>query len=471
MEKIKKSVFGRKSMDMTKGPILSIIMKFALPLLLGNLFQQLYNLVDTWVIGQTGNTAAYAAVGSVAPIINMLLGFFLGFSSGAGVLISQHFGAGNEKKVEETVHTAMALTFIIGIAFTAIGVLMTPTMLRVVFGSEESEAYPFAKEYLIIYFSGIFSMCVYNMGSGILRAIGDSNRPFYFLLASAVTNTLLDLLFVFRFDMGVAGVAYATVIAQTVSAVLTFVALLRSDTCVKFSFRKLTIRKDILKKTFLIGFPAGLQIALTAFSNVFVQSYIAGVNGNQTEVLAGWTTYSKLDQFLFLPVQSLAIAVTTFVGQCLGKRDVKRAREGARKTYLVSTCINVFLIAVFMIFAAPLCRFFTKDAAAVENAVLLLHYLTPFYVFCCVNQIFAGALRGAGNTTAPMIIMLSCFVGARQAYLFVMAKYIANELLPIALGYPFGWFVCAVTTVIYYRLYRFDPDKVTGKDHPKTEKT
>jgi len=454
-------------MDMTTGPILGIIMKFALPLLLGNLFQQLYNMVDTWVIGQTGDTAAYAAVGSVAPIINVLLGFFLGFSSGAGVIISQHFGAGNKEKVEETVHTAMSLTFILGIAFTVIGVLMTPPLLKVVFGSDASEAYGPAKDYLIIYFSGIFSMCLYNMGSGILRAIGDSNRPFYFLLASAVTNTGLDLLFVFKFQMGVKGVAYATVIAQTVSAILTFIALLRSDTCVRFSFKKLAIRKETLKKILILGFPAGLQIALTAFSNVFVQSYIAGVRGNQTEILAGWTTYSKLDQFLFLPMQSLAIAVTTFVGQCLGKNDVKRAREGAFKTYLVASAINACLIAMFMIFPEPLSAFFTKDEGAIANAVLLLHNLTPFYMLCCINQVFSGALRGAGNTKAPMIIMLSSFVLARQIYLFVMANYISNELLPIAFGYPFGWLVCAVITLIYYRTYRFDPSKVMGSKGAK----
>ena len=225
MEAIKRFRFGKKNtMDMTQGGIAKNILLFALPLLVGNLFQQLYNLVDTWVIGQTGNDEAFAAVGSVGPIINILIGFFLGFSSGAGVIISQYFGAKDEKSASKTVHTGMALTLVMAGVFTVLGVTMTPLVLKMMLGGEasagEASVFNEAKTYLTIYFSGVISLMIYNMGAGFLRAIGDSQRPFYFLIVAAVTNTVLDLLFVFVFEMGVAGVALATIISQAVSMVL-----------------------------------------------------------------------------------------------------------------------------------------------------------------------------------------------------------------------------------------------------------
>ncbi len=463
MEKTaRRSIFARREIDMTQGSITSNLLKFALPLLLGNLFQQLYNMVDLWVIGQTGNNDAYSAVGSVGPIINILIGLFSGFASGAGVIISQYYGAKNEKKVNEVTHTAMSLTFIMVVVFTIVGVAISPLLLDLMLNTHEevSTVYPYAKTYLIIYFAGVAGLLVYNMGAGILRAIGDSARPFYYLVAAAITNIVLDLAFVFIFDMGVAGVALATVIAQLVSATLTVVELMRTKSCVKFSFKKLNLNLEIIKKIGIIGFPAGLQMALTAFSNVFVQSYIAGVNGDQTLNLSGWTSYSKIDQFIFLPMQSISLAATTFVGQNLGNGDIKRAKKGTYTAYFMATCITVFLIVVVMIFAPYLAAIFNSDEGVVYYAVKLLKALTPFYIFCCVNQVFSASLRGAGNTTAPMIIMLTTFVGFRQIYLFVVSNFISNELLPVAFGYPAGWFLCCVTTLIYYKKVGFKRAKI-----------
>lgn len=452
MEKLRRSGFGKHGdIDMTSGNIVGILLRFSFPLLLGNLFQQLYNMVDTWVIGQTGETSAYAAVGSVGPIINILIGLFSGFSTGACVVISQHYGAKNQDKVTKSVHTAMAFTFFLGIVFTVIGVALSPWMLQLMLQREgESAVYPFARDYLVIYFSGVLGIMIYNMGSGVLRAVGDSSRPFYFLVVSAVVNTGLDLLFVFKFHMGVRGVAWATVIAQGLSAVLTVVTLFLTRSAVRMSPRALKIDPHILGRILTVGLPAALQMALTAFSNVFVQSYIAGVNGDQSSALGGWTTYSKIDQFIFLPLQSLAMAIMTFVGQNLGIGDVRRARRGTRCTFLMALIITASLIGTVELLAPQLSAVFNSDPAVVENATTLLRILSPFYLFCCVNQIFSASMRGTGDSKGPMILMLVAFVAMRQVYLFFMSRYISNDLIPIGMSYPFGWACCATLTLLYY---------------------
>lgn len=443
--------------DMTEGSLFKNIVLFTLPLLLGNLFQQLYNMVDTWVIGQTGVNGAYAAVGSVGPVTNMLIGFFSGFATGAGVIISQYYGAKDEEKVRRAVHTSMALTLVLGVLFTAVGILLTPTILTWMFATEDGvgEVYPHAKEYLTIYFSGILALMIYNMGAGILRAVGDSQKPLYFLIVSAVTNTVLDLLFVNVLGMGVAGVAWATVISQVLSAVLVLIVLMRTKSVVRFSPKDMKIDMPLLGQIALVGFPSALQLALTAFSNIFVQSYIAHTNGVQEVNLSAWTTYSKIDQFIFLPMQSLNQTATTLVGQNLGRGNVRRAKHGTNLCFVSALVITASLIGITMLSAPGLAALFNSDAAVVEGAVMLLHTLTPFYMFCCINQIGAGALRGAGNSRAPMIIMLAAFVGLRQVYLYVMSNFISNELLHVGLGYPLGWVSCAVMMFIYYCTYDF----------------
>ena len=317
---------GRQhDIDMTEGSVFWHILTFALPLLVGNIFQQMYNMVDTWVVGNYVSAEAFAAVGNVGPIINTLIGLFTGLASGAGVVISQYYGAHDYKKVHDAVHTAIMLTIILTVAMTIIGIAMTPWMLN--FMKMQGEVYNEAKEYLTIYFAGIIGLLFYNMCAGILRAVGDSKRPFNFLLVAAVTNTVLDLVFVIVFGMGVAGVAYATIIAQALSASLTMVTLMRSHSCVRVILRDIRIHMEMLKKTIRVGIPAALQMAVTAFSNVFVQSYI---NQFGTYYMGGWTAYSKIDQLIFLPMQSLALSATTFVGQNLGKGQIKRAKYGAR---------------------------------------------------------------------------------------------------------------------------------------------
>ena len=468
MELIKKLRPGiRRDVDMTEGSIFKSLVRFALPLFVGNLFQQLYNMVDTWVIGQTGVNGAYAAVGSVGPIINILIGFFSGLATGAGVVISRYYGSKDDGNVRKAVHTVIALTLVLAAVFTVLGVTMTPWILRLMLHTDGTAAdaesvFPYARTYLTIYFAGVAALMLYNVGAGILRAVGDSDRPFLFLVVSAVTNTVLDLLFVFVFRMGVAGVALATVIAQAVSAVLTVITLLRSDSVIRLDPKRIAFDGGILGQILKIGLPAAVQMALTSFSNVFVQSYIAHVNGDQTISLAAWTTYSKVDQLIFLPMQTLALAVTTFVGQNTGKGDVARAKRGTLISWLMAVVTTVFLMIPILFFAPSVAWVFNRDPEVVALAGMLLRCLTPFYLFCCVNQIFSGALRGAGNSTAPMLIMLTCFVGFRQLYLFVMSNFISNDLLPIGFSYPAGWIACAATMLIYYRFF-FSFDKAKSR--------
>ena len=434
----------KRDVDMTEGNILRHIIAFALPLLVGNLFQQLYNTVDTWVVGNFVNNEAYSAVGTVGPIINMLIGFFLGLSSGAGVVISQYYSAKQHDKVQETVHTAILMTLILGVLFTVIGISMIPLMLKLIKMPDTVTGE--ATTYLTIYFAGIMGLMLYNIGAGILRAVGDSKRPFYFLVVCALLNTVLDLLFVLVFHMGVAGVALATILSQSISAILVLITLMRSDNCIRLDLRKLKIHMPMLKKIFKVGIPAALQMAITGFSNIFVQSYINFFGEN---CMSGWTTYSKVDQLLFLPMQSISLASTTFVGQNLGKNLVQRAKKGVTVSMLIAVASTVVLMLPVMLFAPQIVAFFNSEPAVVECGAMLLRWLSPFYVLCCFNQIYSGALRGAGNSRAPMIIMLSSFVAFRQIYLFIMARA-WNEIIPIAMSYPAGWLLCSTLTAVYY---------------------
>jgi putative MATE family efflux protein len=434
----------RHSMDMTQGSIIRQLISFSFPLLVGNFFQQLYNTVDTWVVGNFVGDNAFAAVGSMGPIVNLFIGFFLGFSAGAGALISQNFGAKNEDAIEKLVHTAMVMTLVMGLIFTVTGHLLTPLLLD--FAKIPDAVKPEARTYLSIYFTGIMGLVFYNMGAAILRAVGDSKRPFYFLVVCAVMNTVLDLLFVIVFGMKVEGVALATIISQAVSAVLIIIALIRTDSCVKLRFRKLKINWHLLGRIFELGIPSALQVSITSFSNIFVQSYI---NFFGPSCMSGYTAYSKIDMLLFLPAQSVSLATTTFVGQNLGYGQVKRARQGVTQSILLSVGVTAALMVPVLLFSGDVVRFFIPEAESIRYGTMFLQYITPFYILTCFNQVYASALRGAGNTRAPMIIMVSSYVVLRQIYLAIMAV-VWNEILPISMCYPLGWLVCCIIYMFYY---------------------
>jgi len=434
-----------KTRDMTKGSIFLQIVAFALPLLLGNIFQMLYNTVDTIVVGQFVGKEALAAVGSTTMIVNMMVFFFNGFSVGAGVVISHSFGAKNREMLHTAIETTMAMTFLICVVFTVIGVIFVRPML--LFMSTPEDVMADATTYLRIYFFGISGLLIYNMGSGILRAVGDTRRPLYFLVLTSVVNILLDLLFVVVIPLGIAGVAIATILSQFISAVLTMLLLIRTDDIYKLTFHDLKIHGKTLVQILGIGLPTAIQSTITAFSNVFVQSY---VNVFGSSVMAGWSCYNKIDSFIMLPMGSVANAATTFVSQNLGAGEEERADRGTVISLVITLSITALIATPIYFLAAPATRMFTNDSEVIGYSVLFLKTNIFFLLFNCVNHVLAGALRGRGDSRAPMIIMLSTFVGVRQLYLYLATHFIANTEKIVGLGYPVGWTMCFIVEVTYF---------------------
>lgn len=437
-------------MDMTEGTIWKQLVLFALPLLAGNVFQQLYNTVDSIVVGNFVGADALGAVTSVAPAINTLVGLFMGMSSGASVVISQFFGARNNAQLRKSVHTSIVTTTLLAFVFMLVGYYMTPPMLR--FMKTPDSITPLATTYLRIYFLGILGLMIYNMGSAILRAVGDSRRPLYFLILTSIMNVVLDLLFVIVFHLGVAGVAYATIISQFVSAILIMIVLFRSQECYSLRWNEMKIDQSMLGRIVYIGLPAGLQMAITSFSNVFVQSYINNFGAAST---SGWGAYGRIDSFVILPMQSLALAATTFVGQNAGAGRVERIRTGIRTTLTLAIACTLAVCIPEFIIAPHVISLFSRDPQVMYYGALFIRLNCLFDVLCCMNQVHAGALRGMGDAKVPMFIMLGSFVVFRQIYLFIMS-HLTGSIYPIALGYPAGWLVCSILMFLYFHYSHWD---------------
>ena len=434
---------------MTEGSIPRLLITFALPLMVGNVFQQLYNTVDSIIVGNFVSKQALAAVGCTGPIINTLIGVFAGLSGGAGVVISQFYGAKDRERLRRAVQTTVVLTAIMCVLLTAAGVLLAPLLLRLM--DTPADVMGAASEYLRIYFWGISGMLLYNIGAGILRAVGDSTHPLYFLIFSATTNTVLDYLFVKVFSFGIAGAAIATIVSQALSAVLVMGMLVRSKEDYRVDLKALHLDGAVLKRICEIGIPSSLQMGVTAVSNVFVQSYI---NRFESSCMAGWAAYNKLDAFAMLPLMGFSMAVTTFVGQNYGAGKLDRARSGPLHALWIGTLIMVAILTPMMLFAPTLVRLFNQEAEVIAFGTLFIRLISPFYLLCTINQIYSGALRGVGDTKATMIIMLFSFVFFRQLYLFT-AYRLGGGIVPIALGYPAGWIMCSTVILIYdYRFAR-----------------
>ena len=433
--------------DMTEGSIVKQVTLFALPLMLGNIFQMLYNTVDSIVVGNFVGTQALAAVGSTTMIVNMMVFFFNGFSTGAGVVIANLFGARDMKALHKSIETTMAATFLLSVLFTIAGVAAVKPMLR--FMATPEDVFGEATVYLQIYIGGISGLLVYNMGSGILRAVGDTMRPLYFLILTSVLNILLDLVFVIVFHSGIEGVAWATIISQFLSAVLILILLTRSSDIYRLTWKDLKIDRAILGRIFAVGLPAGIQSVITAFSNVFVQSYI---NFFGSGCMAGWSCYNKLDQFVMLPMQSMAMAATTFVSQNIGAGKESRADKGTVVTVSMSVGVTAVIVALLCLFAAQAVGLFSPDESVIAYGVLFIRANCFFLLFNCVNHVLAGALRGRGDSRGPMVIMLLAFVGIRQIYLFVVTHFIANTPFLVGFSYPVGWTTCCIIELTYFFL-------------------
>lgn len=432
---------------MTQGPIVREIVAFSMPLLLGNVFQMLYNVVDSIVMGQFVGTQALAAMGSTTPVVNVAVFFFAGFSIGASVLIGQRFGAREMDKLHTAVETTMALTLVLCVAFTVAGFFGEEALLRVM--STPSDVFGDASAYLRIYFAGVTGLLIYNMCSGILRAVGDSLRPLYLLILTSLMNVVLDLVFVVGFGMGIQGASLATVLSQFVSAVLVLRLLTHTTDIYQFAWRDLCLDGKTVRRILSIGIPAGIQSAITSLSNVVVQGYI---NYFGAVIMAGWTVYLKLSQMAMLMMQTISMAATTFVSQNVGAHNVERVNRGTKSCLLLTLALTFAVVTLIEVFARQSVALFTTDEAVIASGVLFIHVNLYFAMFNCINHVLAGALRGRGDSLGPMVVMLSCFVAVRQIYLFVMANFVLNTPTAIGFGYPVGWMTCCVTEVTYFYL-------------------
>ena len=434
-----------KNRDMTQSSIWKLLVLFAIPLLLGNLLQQLYNAFDAIVVGNYVGKEALAAVGASGPLINMIIAFFMGMATGASVLISQYFCARDHKSLHDTVHTGIVLAAVMGVLLSVIGAAASPALLRLM--STPDEIFAQATEYLRIYFAGMTALTIYNMGAAVLTAIGDSRRPLYFLAVSTVLNITLNLLFVRVFGMGIAGVAWSTVIAEAVSAVLVLIVLCRTKEEHRLILRDLRIHPQILKDVAMIGLPAGVQQAVISFSNIMVQAYI---NGLGADVVAGYSACSKLDAFIMLPANTMALAVTTFVGQNLGAHKIERARRGTRCSVLMGLGVTVALSAVVLLFGRVFLRIFSPDPVVLDIGMQFVYLFVPGYFILCFTQIIPGALRGAGDVRTATVICITSFVVIRQIYLFLVTK-LWYSITAVSLSYPLTWAIAAVALILYYR--------------------
>ena len=435
--------------DMTSGPIMRQLVAFALPLMLGNVFQMLYNTVDSVIVGNFVSKQALAAIGSTTVIVNMLVFFFNGFSIGAGVVISRNYGAREYEKLHRAIETTMAAALVLSVLFSLLGVALVKPLLRAM--STPEDVLDDATLYLRIYLGGIAGLLIYNMGSGILRAVGDSTRPLYFLILTSILNIVLDLLFVLVFHLGIAGAAIATILSQFLSAALILILLSRTRDLYRLSWRELRLELPILRRIFAVGLPMAIQQVLTAFSNIFVQGYI---NSFGSDVMAGWSSYNKLDQFIMLPMQSMAMSATTFVSQNIGAGEIRRADRGTASSLLLTCSVTAVIAAALVIFAPESVRLFSPDEAVIAYGVLFIRTNVFFLLFNCVNHVLAGALRGRGDSLGPMVIMLLNFVALRQVYLYLVTHFVVNTPRAVGFGYPVGWFSCCVVELLYYWIRR-----------------
>ena len=430
---------------MTEGVIWKEILLFSIQLLLGNLFQQLYNAVDSVVVGNYIGAQALAAVGSSAPVINLLVSFFMGLAVGAGVIISRYFGARKKEELHIAVHTSLALTFAAGLVMTLIGVLISPYVLQWV--GTPSDVMESSVLYLRIYFLGILSVMVYNMGSGILRAVGDSRNPLYFLIVSSVTNIILDMLFVIVFHMGIAGVGWATLIAQTISAVLTMLLLMRTKEEYQVKLKHIRFHKHMLYEIVRLGLPSGLQNAIVSFSNVIVQS---NINAFGSLAMAGCGSYTKIDGFAILPVMSYSMALTTFTGQNMGAKKYDRGKQGAKTGILMSVITIVCISALLLILGPNVLAIFSSDPTVINYGLYMMHVLAPGYIFLAISHAFNGIIRGAGITTVPMIVMVTCWCGLRMAWILTSVP-LFHDIGVVFMGWPLTWIASALWLYLYYR--------------------
>lgn len=430
--------------DMTKGSPYPLILGFALPIFLSQLFQQLYNTADAFIVGQFLGTEALAAVTSSGTLIFLMISFFAGTAMGAGVVISRYFGAGNMKQVSRAIHTVLAFGIVSGVLLTVVGVALTPTFLQ--WMQTDPEVLPEAIEYFRYYFLGSLALVLYNICRSIMNALGDSKRPLYYLIFSSLVNIVLDLLFIAVFHWGVWAAAVATVVSQAASVVLCMRHLMRRGNVFTVELRSIRFHKDMLIEIIRYGLPSGVQNSVIALANVIVQSQI---NSFGKLAMAAYGVHAKIEGFGFLPITSFNMASTTFISQNLGAKQYERAKKGARFSIL-SAVIMAEIIGIFVyIFAPYLIGLFDKTPGVIALGVQQARTVTLFYCLLAFSHAIAAVCRGAGKAFVPMFIMLSVWCLFRIAYIFTVMQ-VFHDIGYIYWAYPITWAISSAIYLVYY---------------------
>ncbi len=435
----------RGQVDATEGVIWKQLLAFFFPLWLGTFFQQLYNTVDTVVVGRFVGKAALAAVGCTGTVVSLTVGIFNGIASGAVVVIAQQYGARRPDRVHRGVHTALLLGVILGAFFMAAGFWAAPWVLRTM--GTTADTLDEAQLYLRVYFLGMIPNVVYNMGTGVLRAIGDSRRPLYFLMAASLCNIALDLVLVLGFQMGVLGVGLATVASQLLSAVLVVLSLMRSHGQPYQLFpRQVCLESQSLKAILRLGVPAALQSVMYNLSNIVIQT---AINSFGTDTVAAWTAYGKMDMIYWMSISSIGLAITTFAGQNFGAGRIDRLKKGVRVSLWMSAAFTIVMSTLMVVFARPVLSVFTPDSDVLAIGVTMVRFLVPCFITYVPVELLAGAVRGAGRSLGPMLISVFGVCVLRLVWLLAVVPF--HRTIPmVELSYPITWTVTSVALGVYY---------------------
>lgn len=445
------SIKAKKNVDMTVGNPLKIIILFTLPLILGNIFQQCYNVVDSMVVGKFVGDNAMGAVSSSGSLINLLIGLIQGISVGAGIVIAQRLGARDIAGMRRTIHTSVVFSFVLGVIMTVVGYFLSPVLLKVM--KTPDEILPLSVKYFKVYFLGVIFTLMYNCGSSIFRAIGDSRHPLYYLIVACIVNVVLDLLFVAVLDFGIYGAAFATIISQAVSAILTFIKLIIDKTEYQISFKELKIHRRELLRIISYGVPTGLQNSIISLSNVFIQS---NINAFGNVATSGCGSYSKIEGFATLPSASFSMALSTYVGQNVGAGKYDRARKGGYQGLLLSMLVTEICGVLLFAFAPYLIGLFSDTDVVINMGVLETRTITPFYFLLAFSQGMSGILRGAGWSKTPMFTMIICWVCVRIVGIPIALQIDGwNTIRTIFWFYPFTWGLSFIALMVISAISRW----------------
>ena len=429
--------------DLTEGPIGRGLLAFAIPLFLGQLLQQLYNVADAWVVGNFADNNAFAAVSSTGSMTFLVIGFFNGVATGGGVVISKYFGAKNYDAVEKSVHTNLLFGIIASVLATAVGMLLAPWLLTIM--KTPAEVMPESLTYLRIYFGGVSTIIMYNIGMAIMRALGDSIHPLYYLVLSSIVNVLLDLLFVAVLGYGVAGAGVATVIAQGISAVMCIVKMCRTDGVGRLKLRALRYYPEYMGEVIVQGLPNGVQNSVISIGNMVVQT---NINSFGSYAMSGVGAYSKIEGFAFLPITSMSISLPTFIGQNLGAKKYDRAKKGAAFGIASGVVLAEIIGVIVYLFAPQLLRFFVNVDEAVAIGERHARIICLFFFLLAFSHCAAGVLRGCGKSIVPMITMLAFWCGVRIIYVTTTLHFIQNFSV-ISWAYPLTWTLSSIVFLTF----------------------